>query len=58
MDVDMSNRFTTLRETADDAEEEESVSHSSSKRVTMSIPSRGLTMTPKSLVCVPFANND
>ena len=25
MDVDMSNRFTTLRETADDAEEEESV---------------------------------
>ena len=26
----MSNRFTTLRETADDAEEEESVSHYSS----------------------------
>jgi hypothetical protein len=64
MDANISNRFERLREGVDanendDAEEqeEESASHSSSNEE-MSIPSRGFTMTPKSPVCVPFANND
>jgi len=62
MDANISNRFEKLREGVDandDAEEQKkNLLRILLQNEKMSIPSRGFTMTPKSPVCVPFANND